>query len=219
MPGMSTAVAAHDRAVGTVVSVSLLKMVCRRTLCTSTMGVAPLTVIVSSTAPTFMSALIVATNAPLSSMPSRLTVLKPVSVNATEYVPGRRSTIRYWPVPSETAERVFSMRAGLATSTVTPGRTAPDVSFTTPVIDACANARVGNRTRHAKMPNVLTALITLPPDIRGVNANRLLTGVRRMSSSEDLHAARGFSYLDYARLRGPELPAGTHRRTASKSRP
>src|ERR1043166_2775527 len=179
MPGMSTAVAAHDLAVGTVVSTSLLSVVWRRTLWTSTIGVAPVTVIVSSREPTFMSAFTVATNEPVSSMPSRWTVLKPVSVNVTEYVPGRRSTIRYWPVPSETADRVFSIRAGLATSTVTPGSTAPDVSFTTPVIDAWANARVGNRTRHTKMPNALTALTTLPPDIRGVNGNSLSTATRR----------------------------------------
>ena len=73
---------------------------------------------------------------PETSTPSRLTVLKSVSVNVTEYAPGRRSTMRYWPVPSDTAERVFSVRAGLATSTVTPGRIAPDESLTTPVIDA-----------------------------------------------------------------------------------
>ncbi len=160
MPGMSTAVAAHDLAVGTVVSTSLLNVVCRRMLWTSTIGVAPLTVMVSSTAPTFMSALMVATNAPVSSMPSRLTLLKPVSVNVTEYVPGRRLTMRYWPVPSLTAVRVFSMRTGLAASTVTPGNTAPDVSLTTPVIDACANASAGSRTMHAKMPDVFTTLST-----------------------------------------------------------
>ena len=39
----------------------------------STIGVSPVTVIVSSSAPTFMSALIVAVNEPVSSMPSRLT--------------------------------------------------------------------------------------------------------------------------------------------------
>ena len=57
-----------------------------------------------------------------------MTVVNPVSVNVIEYVPGRRFSIRYCPVPSVTAERVFSISAGLAASTVTPGRTAPDVS-------------------------------------------------------------------------------------------
>src|SRR5437867_3768452 len=35
------------------------------------------------------------------------------------------------------------MRTGLDASTVTPGRTAPDVSRTTPAMDACANATAG----------------------------------------------------------------------------
>ena len=35
-------------------------------------------------------------------------------------------------VASLTAERVFSMSAGLAASTVTPGSTAPDASLTVP---------------------------------------------------------------------------------------
>jgi len=58
-------------------------------------------------------------------------------------VPGRRSTIRYWPVASVVTDRTFSMRAGLAASTVTPGRTKPAVSLTTPVIAACARAADG----------------------------------------------------------------------------
>jgi hypothetical protein len=44
--------------------------------------------------------------------------------------------MRYWPEPSVTAERTFSINAGLEASTVTPGNTAPDVSLTTPAIDA-----------------------------------------------------------------------------------
>ena len=35
-----------------------------------------------------------------------------------------------------TTLRTFSIRAGLAASTVTPGMTAPDVSFTTPAMVA-----------------------------------------------------------------------------------
>ena len=57
------------------------------------MGLAPETVIVSYTEPTFMSALTLAVKAEVSSIPSRLTPLNPVSVNVTAYVPGRRSTI------------------------------------------------------------------------------------------------------------------------------
>ena len=49
----------------------------------STIGVAPETVIVSSSAPTCMSAFTFAVNPVVSSMPSRLTALKPASVNVT----------------------------------------------------------------------------------------------------------------------------------------
>jgi len=52
-------------------------------LCTSTTGVWPLTVIVSSRAPTFISASIFAVKSPESSRPSRLNVLNPASVNVT----------------------------------------------------------------------------------------------------------------------------------------
>src|SRR6266550_1167900 len=58
-------------------------------------------------------------------------------------MPGTRLTIWYWPIPSLTAERTFSISAGLAASTVTPGRTAPDVSFTVPTMLAWAYAVAG----------------------------------------------------------------------------
>ena len=48
--------------------------------------------------------------------------------------------MRYWPVPSVTTVRTFSVSDGLEASTVTPGRTAPDESLTTPAIVACASA-------------------------------------------------------------------------------
>src|SRR5437667_6028010 len=41
------------------------------------------------------------------------------------------------------------MSAGLATSIVTPGRTAPLVSLTTPAIALCAYADAGAKTSHA----------------------------------------------------------------------
>ena len=49
---------------------------------------------------------------------------------------------------SLTTERTFSIRTGLAASTVTPGSTAPDVSLTTPVMAACANAAAGSKQDH-----------------------------------------------------------------------
>src|SRR4051812_9865555 len=113
---------------------------------TSTTGVSPVTVMVSSSPPTFMSTGIVRVWVPESTMFSRLTVLKPGSVNDSEYTPGRRSMMRYWPEPSVTADLVFSISAGLEASTVTPGSTAPDGSLTVRVRPACAKARVGSNT-------------------------------------------------------------------------
>jgi hypothetical protein len=56
---------------------------CCVTFCVSTIGERPVTVIVSSSAPTFNSPLTVAVKPAESSMPSRLTVLNPASVNVT----------------------------------------------------------------------------------------------------------------------------------------
>ena len=84
MPGISSAVAAHERAVGMAVSSSLLIVVCRPTLCTSTIGVVPDTVTVSLTPPTARAASICAVNDPLNSMPSRFTWLNPGRENVTE---------------------------------------------------------------------------------------------------------------------------------------
>src|SRR6185295_14447908 len=116
---------------------------CTSTLWTSTVGDCALTVTDSSSAPTLISAFTVATNRPVSSTPSHFTVLKPASETVTEYVPGRKSTTRYWPVPSVATDRAFSIITGLATSTVTPGSTPPDASLTTPVMAACAKAAAG----------------------------------------------------------------------------
>src|SRR5579862_7261115 len=107
-------------------------------LWTSTMGVAPVTVIVSATAPTFNSAFTAAVNDPDNSMPSLRTVVNAGKVNVTTYVPGRSCRILYWPVESVTTDRTRSIRAGLDASTVTPGNTAPEVSLTTPAMDADA---------------------------------------------------------------------------------
>src|SRR5436305_11886140 len=57
--------------------------------------------------------------------------------------------ISYAPRPSVTVVRVFSMRAGLLASTVTPGSTAPELSLTTPAIEApwaCASAGIKRST-------------------------------------------------------------------------
>ena len=59
-------------------------MRCRLVFCTSTIGDSPVTVIVSSTAPTRRPASIFAENEPASSTPPRDTVLKPGKVNVSE---------------------------------------------------------------------------------------------------------------------------------------
>src|SRR5262249_30287761 len=58
--------------------------------------------------------------------------------------------MEYLPSPSVTTARVFSIRTGLDASTVTPGSTAPDVSFTTPAIVLCAAAMEGKSVRNAR---------------------------------------------------------------------
>ena len=72
------------REEGIAARTSLLMICCCRVLCTSTIGDSPVTVTVSSSAPTLRSAFTVATKFPDSSMPSRLTVVKPGSENVTE---------------------------------------------------------------------------------------------------------------------------------------
>src|SRR5437762_6599156 len=57
--------------------------------------------------------------------------------------------MRKLPLPSVTVVRTFSISAGLVTSTVTPGSTAPDESVTTPATDAlivCASVHAGAST-------------------------------------------------------------------------
>src|SRR4051812_47852425 len=65
--------------------------------------------------------------------------------------------MRYWPEPSVTAVRTLSMSAGLAASTVTPGRTAPEASLATPEIDAplCAAAVQAVSSTHAAAASTL----------------------------------------------------------------
>src|SRR3982751_2277818 len=69
--------------------------------------------------------------------------------------------IRYSPLLSVVTDRTFSIRAGLDASTVTPGRTAPDVSLTTPVMDACAAARAGTSTTHASNGTISRATLRI----------------------------------------------------------
>ena len=82
-PGINTPVVNGFRALGMAASTSWSITACRVVLCTSTIGDSPLTVMVSSSEPTRMSALTVKTAVPVSSTPSRLNVEKPESVKVT----------------------------------------------------------------------------------------------------------------------------------------
>src|SRR5688500_3400647 len=62
-------------------------------------------------------------------------------------MPGTRLVMRYWPPPSLTADRVFSINAGLAATIATPGRTPPLASLTVPAIEvSCADATDADAT-------------------------------------------------------------------------
>jgi hypothetical protein len=71
------------RPVGNASITSRVMTVREVMLCVSTIGDSPVTVIVSFSAPTFISASTVAAKFDVSSMPSRTTVEKPASVNVT----------------------------------------------------------------------------------------------------------------------------------------
>ena len=80
MPGIRFWMPMTLREDGIAEMMSRSMICCVRALCTSTIGVSPVTVIVSSTVPTLSSAFTVATKVPDSSMPSRFTALNPGSV-------------------------------------------------------------------------------------------------------------------------------------------
>src|SRR5262249_15925490 len=93
-------------------------------------------------------------------------VLNPLNENVTTYAPGGSSVSRYCPVPSVTALLAFSISAGLDASTVTPGRTAPDESLTTPASVACANTDAGTAASQRKRHAVLFTADIDPPTLR-----------------------------------------------------
>jgi hypothetical protein len=92
-PGVSATKAGSVLLVGRVSSASFEITLRDSTRRTSTTGLSLRTVIVSSSAPTRISPLTVAVKFGPSSIPSRRTVLKPGSENATAYVPGLSSTM------------------------------------------------------------------------------------------------------------------------------
>src|SRR5215208_3475101 len=99
---------------------------------------------------------------PDSVKPSRTTFENPVNAYDTEYVPGGKSVMRYWPDASVVVLRIFSMRAGLLASTVTPGNTRPDASRTTPASDVCPCATTGTKRITKRKNDRVISLIETP---------------------------------------------------------
>src|SRR5688572_28501533 len=156
MDGISCTRALYPRVDGSWLTTSDVSVTPRFALCTSTMGVAPVTVMVSSTEPRRISTSIVVTAEAVSSNPSRRTVVNPCNDIVSVYDPGGRLIRRYWPGPSVTAVRTFSISIGLDASTDTPGSTAPEASLTVPAMVACACAATGttidaNRRRTSRV--------------------------------------------------------------------
>ena len=83
MAGMSSARLSYCRAVGSDSKMSRSIAADCSMLCTSMIGLASVTVIVSASWPTAISASTFAANPVASSMPSRTSVLKPGSVKVT----------------------------------------------------------------------------------------------------------------------------------------
>jgi hypothetical protein len=82
-PGISTPTVNGVRELGIAETISWSITACRVVDCTLTRGDSPVTVMVSCTAPSDRSALIVVTAVPLNTTPSRTTVLNPASVKVT----------------------------------------------------------------------------------------------------------------------------------------
>ena len=83
IPGMRSARFWNSLGVGMESTTSRVRTSVRWLFCTSTTGLAPVTVMVSATSPTRMSALTVAVKPDVNSRPSRLTEPKPVNANVT----------------------------------------------------------------------------------------------------------------------------------------
>src|SRR4029079_8588785 len=84
-------------------------------------------------------------------------------VNVTVYVPGCRLSMRYWPLSSVVAARVFSISTGLEASTVTPGRMRPEASLTVPARATWAHAAEGINTRAVRTADTFAVTRISPP--------------------------------------------------------
>src|SRR5262245_52375027 len=131
------------RAEGMFWSISWLMLVVMPECSASTTGDSPVTVIDCSTLPTLSWMSICSVRPTSTRTPSRRTVPKPCSEKVRTYSPSGRFSNRYKPCESVTSTAAPPIRDGLAASTVTPARMAPDSSLTKPrrpPVDVCAPA-------------------------------------------------------------------------------
>src|SRR5204863_2392400 len=104
-------------------------------------------------------------------------------------MPGRTSTILYWPLSSVVALRTFSMSAGLDASTTTPGMIAPVVSLTMPaMLPVCANAVAGiNATeRHDRPTHTAYFAFAISPSTQDVTGSTAPSVCLAVSESRDI---------------------------------
>ena len=164
-PGTPRISAKGSRDVGIFVSSSDVKLVAVPVALVSTMGVSPLTVIVSAT-DAILRVIGSSTVLPTATMmPSRTSVEKPGSTTVTLYRPGARFRKRKSPLDSVVYVCVASTPCNV---TRTPGSTPPGSSFTTPLtvplkICALANA-LGAKS--ATSIRTITLDLIRPPENR-----------------------------------------------------
>ena len=160
-PAIRTPSANGLRELGSVDTISCVIDTCRVVLCKSTVGVAPETVMVSSTVPIAMSALTVTTLVPRSSTSLAHDGLEP-GQRERHPISARAEILNDVAALLRRSRRSGFSRSvtGLDASTLTPGSTAPDVSFTSPLNDAWAYAAAGKNARH-KNDTTLLAKSTL----------------------------------------------------------
>src|SRR3954462_5502317 len=113
--------------------------------------------------------------------------------------------MRYRPFASVVTDRTFSISAGLLASTVTPGSTAPVVSFTTPANELCARAVAGssrhpNATANKNPIRLLNMPLLLSRQVRQRFSSeriwRILVGIHLEIAIVDMLSASGFQNLD-----------------------
>src|SRR5262245_64822392 len=79
--------------------------------------------------------------------------------------------ILYWPARSVVVDRVFSIRAGLETSTVTPGTTAPLESLTVPAMAVSwADTALDTPTRQTNVKSERPTTLTIQCLLSGDDA-------------------------------------------------